>query len=97
MGDRALETLSPDKGLTLHNVEAFRNEALACLQRGDLMLDLNALGESDSSALACLFELIRVSSRLNRQLDICGMPTSLVRLAEVYGVVDLLPIARQQG
>jgi phospholipid transport system transporter-binding protein len=55
-----------------------------------LVLDASPLTSFDSSALACLIEVRRRVIAWGGQLQIRGLPDRLQRLAQVYGLADLL-------
>ena len=58
---------------------------------GDLVVDLAAVTEVDSSALSLLFEWQRVAKRRQCKVSFCNLPASLASLAELYGVTELIP------
>jgi phospholipid transport system transporter-binding protein len=58
---------------------------------GDLVIDLAAVTEVDSSALSLLFEWRRAAQRRQCKVTFCNLPASLTSLAELYGVTDLIP------
>jgi phospholipid transport system transporter-binding protein len=64
-------------------------QALAA-EPGAAVLDASGLGSFDSSALAVLLELQRISTRAGRALAVQGLPERLVALATLYGVESLL-------
>lgn len=55
--------------------------------------DLSAVTDVDSSGLAVVFGWLRTAKTLNLALDLENSPQSLLSMADVYGVSDLLPIA----
>ena len=55
-----------------------------------MVLDASPLSSFDSSALACLIEVRRRVESLGSRLEIRGMSERLQRLAQVYGLADLL-------
>lgn len=55
---------------------------------GALVVDASALTEFDSAAIATLIELRRVAA--GRAFSVRGAPRSMVDLAALYGVADLL-------
>lgn len=55
-----------------------------------LVLDASPLVAFDSSALACLIEVRRRVIAWGGQLQVIGLPDRLQRLAQVYGLADLL-------
>jgi len=56
-------------------------------------IDLAAVGEADSSALAVLFAWLRDARAANPSLRIGNPPAGLISLAALYGVSDFLPLA----
>jgi phospholipid transport system transporter-binding protein len=64
-------------------------QALAA-EPGVAVLDATALTSFDSSALAVLLELQRVSARVGKALAVQGLPAGLLSLATLYGVESLL-------
>ena len=58
---------------------------------GEVIVDLSAVTEVDSSALSLLFEWQRAAQRRQCKLSFCNLPASLASLAELYGVTDLIP------
>jgi phospholipid transport system transporter-binding protein len=63
---------------------------LAAIESGDTAFDLSEVKGCDSSAVAVLLAWRRAAARRNAELTFTGMPTSLVSLANVYGVAPLL-------
>jgi phospholipid transport system transporter-binding protein len=55
-----------------------------------LVLDASALRSFDSSALACLIEVRRRVIAWGGSIQVTGLPDRLQRLAQVYGLADLL-------
>jgi phospholipid transport system transporter-binding protein len=55
-----------------------------------LVLDASPLQSFDSSALACLIEVRRRVLAWGGSLKVTGLPDRLQRLAQVYGLSDLL-------
>lgn len=64
-------------------------EALAGVAR----VDLADVPEADSSALTVLFAWMRRAQAQGRSLSFLNPPASLLSLASLYGVADLLPFA----
>lgn len=54
-------------------------------------LDVSALGEFDSSALAALLGVRRSALQAGVTLQLVGLPARLRDLAALYGVSELLP------
>jgi phospholipid transport system transporter-binding protein len=83
-------------------VELTHDQAKACLAQlsagvdGEgtaVVVDAKALERFDSSALAVLLELRRVSLRAGKSLVVQGSPKHLTDLATLYGIEGLLPQA----
>jgi phospholipid transport system transporter-binding protein len=58
---------------------------------GDLQLDLSAVTEADSAALALLLDWLRVAHAAGHTLTVSGLPAGLESLAALYGIDTLLP------
>jgi phospholipid transport system transporter-binding protein len=56
-------------------------------------IDLSAIDDADSSALAVLFAWLRDARARNAELRITHPPAGLLSLAALYGVSDFLPLA----
>ena len=77
--------------LTLANVAA---EVTAAGQHfsGDVVVDLAAVTEVDSSALSLLFEWQRDARQNDCRISFRNLPESLKSLAALYGVADLIAL-----
>jgi phospholipid transport system transporter-binding protein len=84
------DTLRLDGPIVMANVGEFLREGSAHVGSADLTVDLSAVTEVDSSALALLLEWRREAVRKSRKLNIRNLPVNLRTLAEVYGVVPLI-------
>ncbi len=76
--------------LTFENAAEVVAAARALELPGSGRIDLASLDPADSSALAALFALQRRASAQGRRLVFENLPGSLVSLAQVYGVAELL-------
>jgi len=76
-------TMASARGLLAHGLEA-----LAAAQP---VIDLSGVDEADSAGLAVLFGWQRAAAAQGKSLRVVNLPASVVSLAEVYGVTDLLP------
>jgi phospholipid transport system transporter-binding protein len=83
-------------------VELTHDQAKACLavlvagvagEGASVVVDAQALERFDSSALAVLLELRRVSLRAGKSMRVQGSPRHLSDLASLYGIDELLPQA----
>lgn len=84
------DTLRLDGPIVMANVGEFLREGSVHVGGSDLTVDLSAVTEVDSSALALLLEWRREAARKSRKLTIRNLPVNLRTLAEVYGVVPLI-------
>ena len=60
---------------------------------GAMILDLSAAEETDSSALAVVFGLLRTASERGVTMRVANPPSSMISQAALYGVSDSLPLA----
>lgn len=86
------DVLSLSGPLTLIEVGRYLDEGRNRLARGDLRVDLEAVTEADSAALALLFDWCRAARRAGTTLVVTGIPAGMASLADLYGVSDLLPL-----
>ena len=77
--------------ITLATAAGLGRAAEAHLVGGEVVVDLSAVTEVDSSALSLLFEWQRAAKRRNCKISFSNLPASLVSLADLYGVTDLIP------
>jgi phospholipid transport system transporter-binding protein len=79
--------------MTFENAKAWLAEGARIVKQGTTHFDLAGVQAIDSSGLAVLFGWLRAAQSEGKTLTIANPPPSLRSLAEVYGVVDLLPLA----
>lgn len=70
-----------------------REAGESALQGGASVIDLSAVTEADSSAVAVLLAWTRIAGERGQALSIVGVPNSIRSLANLYGVAELLPLA----
>lgn len=63
--------------------------------QGDLQVDFSSVTEADSMALALLLEWQQVATASGHRLSVVALPESLLSLARLYGVLELLPLDEQ--
>ena len=76
--------------LTIASVAALAEEGRQYFGDGELVVDLAAVTEVDSSALSLLFEWRREARKRNAQISFRSLPSSLQSLAKLYGVSELV-------
>ena len=59
----------------------------------EVVFDLSAVAETDSSALSVIFGLLRTASDCGVTLRIANPPASMISQAALYGVSDSLSLA----
>jgi phospholipid transport system transporter-binding protein len=60
---------------------------------GELVFDLSAVEETDSSALSVIFGLLRTARDCGVTMRVAHPPASMISQAALYGVSDSLPLA----
>ena len=60
---------------------------------GELVLDLSAAEETDSSALSVIFGLLRTARERGVTMRVANPPASMISQAALYGVAETLPLA----
>jgi phospholipid transport system transporter-binding protein len=60
-----------------------------------VVVDASNVHQFDSSAIAVLLDARREALSEGRSLLVQGLPPALARLAQVYGVGELLPVAAE--
>ncbi len=80
-----------DGPVTLDNVGTLISED-AAFDGGSVIVDLARVTSADSSALSLLLEWTRRFSASGRQIAFANVSHNLQSLAELYGVVDLIPV-----
>ena len=77
--------------MTLSGATALLAEGEAAIAANASAFDLAAVTEMDSSCLAVVFGWTRAANAAGKTLRLLNLPQSLLSLAAVYGVADLLP------
>ena len=76
--------------LTMHNAGAVLEQGLAAIAGGPTEIDLAALTELDSAAVAALLAWQRAARAKGAVLNFVNLPPSLQSLVQLYGVDGLL-------
>jgi phospholipid transport system transporter-binding protein len=77
--------------MTLSGATVLLAEGEAAIAANASAFDLAAVTEMDSSCLAVVFGWTRAANAAGKSLRLLNLPQSLLSLAAVYGVADLLP------
>ncbi|HSI22105.1 MAG TPA: STAS domain-containing protein [Methylophilaceae bacterium] len=84
-------TLRVSGAMTMENVDAVLDESEAALTSPNLEMDLSGVTEVDSTAVSLMFEWLRQAHSRNISLTFVHLPSNLVNMATLYGVLDLIP------
>lgn len=79
--------------MTLDEARVLLAEGERFLSRPENVFDLSAVTEVDSSGLAVVFGWQRSALKRGKALRLENLPESLLSLAGVYGVSELLPLS----
>jgi phospholipid transport system transporter-binding protein len=90
MIERDGNALRVSGALTIANAASLCEAGKQQFGDGDLVVDLSAVTDVDSSALSVLFEWQREARRRGHAITFRQLPASLQSLAALYGVADLV-------
>jgi phospholipid transport system transporter-binding protein len=85
------QTITLDGHLTMLSTPTIYRQGLQALTAGSWQIDCSQLASVDSSAVALLLAWLRAAQAKNCQLSVSGLPSSLLSLASLYGVDEMLP------
>ena len=90
---QAADRLMVESPMTLATAAGLLPAGSAALVAGAVTLfDLAGVKEADSAALALLFAWERAAKLRGGSVSIANAPASLLSLAELYDLTDLLPL-----
>ena len=81
--------------VTLAGVSALLAEGSRTLEGSPVVVDFSGVTEADSSAISLMLEWTRRMHRSDRQIYFANLGESLVSIANLYGVTDLIPVAAE--
>ena len=92
------EVLNLTGALSFETLPAVLAQSAEFTSRSDLpdrlTIDFSGINAVDSSAVALLLEWRREAQRLGKNLEFVNLPQTLLALASLYGVVDLIEAQR---
>ncbi|AKU10555.1 NTP-binding protein [Azoarcus sp. CIB] len=91
MNADADKVLAIEGELTMATAAQWIERGRALARAEDLVVDLSGVSAADSSALALLFDWMRVARASGHKVRQTGMPAGMLSLATLYGVDELLP------
>jgi anti-anti-sigma factor len=89
------ERLVLEGPLNLSTVPELAAQGRERLRAGGAVVDLAATTDVDSSGVALILEWTRECAREGRQLRVVNAPEAVAKLADLYGVSNLLPLERR--
>jgi len=81
--------------VTLAGVTALLAEGSRSFEGTPVVVDFSGVTEADSSAISLMLEWTRRMHGGNRRIFFANLGESLVSIANLYGVKDLIPIAAE--
>ena len=93
MIERSADRLNVSGAMVMDNARALLGEGCAQMTKGDVVFDLSAVAEADSSAVAVMLGWLRHAVRIDAKVSFSGVPAGVLSLAELYGITALLPQA----
>ena len=79
--------------LTMANARGLLAAGRSALQPGEQIFDFSQVTEADSSAVAVMLGWLRAAGPSRSTVKFVQIPKGVLSLAELYGVIDLLPRA----
>lgn len=82
--------------MTLSNVQALLAASSAFAEPNvpnPFLIDLSGVTEVDTASISLMFEWLRAAKAKRQAIAFIHLPSNLVSLATVYGVLGLLPVA----
>lgn len=93
MIERNAGRLCVHAAMVMANAPALLEAGRAAFREPTETLDLAAVNEADSSALAVMLAWLRTASAEGRQLGFINVPAGVQALADLYGVDEILSLA----
>lgn len=93
MIEREADHLRVNAPMVMANARGLLEAGRSALNGKGGMVDLGAVAEADSAALAIMLGWLRMSETTGAKIVFTNMPATVRSLAELYGVAELLPLA----
>lgn len=78
--------------MVMSTASALLEAGAAVFAEKEETVDLQAVTEADSSALAVMLAWLRAAQAAGRSLRFANVPAGIVALADLYGVDEILPL-----
>jgi phospholipid transport system transporter-binding protein len=79
--------------MVIDSAASLKKAGDSAVTAGAAMVDLAAVTEADSAALAILLSWLRAAQERKQALMIVNTPENIRSLATLYGVADMLPLS----
>lgn len=93
MIEREADRLRVTAPMVMANARGLLEAGRSALGAAGGTVDLGAVSEADSSALAVMLGWMRTAQASGVRIAFANMPAGVRSLAELYGVAELLPLA----
>jgi phospholipid transport system transporter-binding protein len=93
MIEKRADCLAVTVPLVMANARGLLDAGRALLQPGEVVFDLAAAVEADSSAVAVMLGLVRAAPSRGASVKFSNVPAGVRSLAELYGVAELISLA----
>lgn len=97
MIERAGDRLLLRGAINFAAARQWRDAVVKEIDRDGLTVDLAGVEESDSTALSLLLECTREAKARGFRIAFANLPENLRSLADVYGVLELIPLTGGAG
>ncbi len=78
--------------VTHDTVVELTRKGMAILDQSQVLIDLHAVTEMDSTIISMLLEWLRAADCQGNTLQFINLPASLESLIQLYGVAELIPV-----
>ena len=92
MIEQAGDRLKVTGAMVIDTVADLKKPGDAAIAAGAATVDLAAVTDADSAAVALLLSWVRIARERQQPLAIVNPPESIRSLAVLYGVAELLPL-----
>jgi phospholipid transport system transporter-binding protein len=93
MMERAGDRVRVTGAMTYATARRMLELGVSQIEAGATVFDLEPVGEVDSASLSLVFAWQRAAAQRGAKVSLQSPPPSLLTLAQLYGVSDLLPLA----
>jgi phospholipid transport system transporter-binding protein len=88
--EQAAGRLNVSCAMVMDNARALLDTGRKLMEPGEVVFDLSAVNEADSSAVAVMLAWLRHANSVRSTVRFVGIPVGVLSLANLYGVAELL-------